>query len=83
MPRNLGQTKLRKRRRAENPMRDFDQLPPELRAWVAQAAMPWRPRSVQRAYRNALARTGDKDSALQELCRLEAAQLAKDTGLGA
>ncbi|WP_171211237.1 MULTISPECIES: DUF6525 family protein [unclassified Ruegeria] len=79
MPRNLGQTKLRKRRRAENPMREFDRLPPVLRAWVSQAALPWRPRSVLRAYQKALAHTGDHGRALEELGRLEALQLAKDS----
>ncbi|CAD0185881.1 hypothetical protein RUESEDTHA_02782 [Ruegeria sp. THAF57] len=79
MPRNLGQTRLRKRRRAENPMREFDRLPPVLRAWVSQAALPWRPRSVLRAYQNALAQTGDQGRALEELGRLEALQLAKDS----
>jgi hypothetical protein len=60
-------------------MREFDRLPPVLRAWVAQAALPWRPRSVLRAYNNALARTGDQSHALNELKRLETVQLAKDT----
>ncbi|WP_170406198.1 DUF6525 family protein [Ruegeria arenilitoris] len=78
MGRNLGQTNLRKRRRREDPMREFDRLPPVLRAWVAQAALPWRPRSVLRAYNNALARTGDQRHALDELRRLESLQLAKD-----
>lgn len=78
MGRNLGQTKLRKRRRREDPMREFDRLPPVLRNWVSQAALPWRPRSVLRAYNNALARTGDRGHALDELSRLEAVQLAKD-----
>lgn len=81
MGRNLGQTKLRKRRRREDPMREFDQLPPVLRAWVTQAALPWRPRSVLRAYNTALARTGDQTRALDELKHLEAAQLAKDSQL--
>ncbi len=79
MGRNLGQTKLRKRRRRENPMREFDRLPPILRSWVSQAALPWRPRSVLRAYNTALAKTGSQSRALEELQRLEAVQLAKDT----
>ncbi|WP_170331974.1 DUF6525 family protein [Ruegeria arenilitoris] len=83
MSRNLGQTKIRKRRRSENPMREFDSLPPILRAWVSQAALPWRPRSVLRAYNTALARTGDQSRALEELRRLEAAQLAKDNQFAA
>lgn len=79
MPGNLGQTKLKKRRRRENPMREFDRLPPQLRQWVSQAALPWRPRSVKRAFDKALAQTGDQARALQELNRIEAAQLALDT----
>lgn len=78
MRRNLGQTKIRKRRRCEDPMREFDCLPPSLRTWVSQAALPWRPRSVLRAYKSALAHTGDHQSAIEELRRLEALQLAKD-----
>ncbi len=78
MPRNLGQTKLRKRRRAEDPMREFDRLPPVLRIWTSQAALPWRPRSVLRAYKKALVQTGDQGRALEELGRLEALQLAKE-----
>ncbi|MDA7965322.1 MAG: DUF6525 family protein [Ruegeria sp.] len=62
-------------------MHEFDRLPPILRAWVSQAALPWRPRSVLRAYNKALARTGDRCHALNELSRLEAAQLAKDNSL--
>ncbi|MFA3917023.1 DUF6525 family protein [Ruegeria hyattellae] len=79
MGRNLGQTKLRTRRRREDPMREFDRLPPVLRAWISQAALPWRPRSVLRAYNNALARTGDQNRALDVLKHLEAALLAKDS----
>ncbi|MEM6667415.1 MAG: DUF6525 family protein [Pseudomonadota bacterium] len=76
---NLGHTRLRKRRRCENPMQEFDRLPPELRAWLSHAALPWRPRSVQRAFDKAMARTGDAADALAELSRLEAQQLARDT----
>ena len=78
MGRNLGATKLKKRRRREDPMREFDRLPPELRAWLSEAALPWRPKSVQRAYDRALARTGDTHRALEALAHLEAQQLAKD-----
>ncbi|KIC51975.1 DUF6525 family protein [Tateyamaria sp. ANG-S1] len=78
MTRNLGQTRLRKRRRAQDPMRDYDRLPPMLRAWLANAALPWRPQSVQTVYARALSRTGDPEAALQELDRLQARQLARD-----
>ncbi|MEM6657768.1 MAG: DUF6525 family protein [Pseudomonadota bacterium] len=79
---NLGSTRLKKRKRREDPMREFDRLPPPLRAWLANAALPWRPRSVRRAYDRALSRTGDPSYALQELDRLQAKQLAKDAPLG-
>ena len=79
MPRNLGNTSLRKRRRSEDPMRDFDRLPPVLRAWVAHAVLPWRPRSVLRAYNRALSQYGDPKQALAELERLQSSQLAKDS----
>lgn len=78
MIRNLGHTRLRKRRRSEDPMREFDRLPPILRAWLADAALPWRPRSVQRAYKRALEKFGNPDEALAELERLQSSRLAKD-----
>ena len=74
---NLGQTRLRTRRPREDPMREFDRLPPVLRAWLSQAALPWRPRSVRRAYDRALAECGEPDAALRELERLEAARLSR------
>ena len=59
-------------------MREFDQLPAELRAWLASAALPWRPRSVHRAFCNALRRTNDKKLALRELDALQQRRLAED-----
>jgi hypothetical protein len=59
-------------------MRDFDRLPPELRAWLAEAVLPWRPRSVRRAFARAVARTKDRDRALEELDRLQERLVAKD-----
>lgn len=59
-------------------MRAYDQLPSELRAWLASATLPWQPRSAKRAYRKALARTQSKDRALLELDRLEERLLTKD-----
>lgn len=79
MPGNLGRTAMRKRRRVEDPMREFDGLPPILRAWLAQAALPWRPRSVLRAYNRALTERGDPKAALAELDRLQSCRLARDT----
>ena len=42
---NAGQTSLKRRPRATDPMREFDGLPQELRSWVARADLPWRPGS--------------------------------------
>lgn len=75
---NRGQTSLKLKRRNENPMREYDRLPPELRAWLVNAALPWRPRSVRRAYEKALIRTRDKTEALQELDRLQERLIVRD-----
>ncbi|MGR3511832.1 MAG: DUF6525 family protein [Paracoccaceae bacterium] len=78
MPGNCGATSLRRRRRALNPMGDYDRLPRELRLWVASATLPWRAKSVRDAYEKALARTGTSDAALAELTRLQTTLVAKD-----
>lgn len=75
---NLGRTGLKRKRRALDPMREFDGLPQELRVWVATADLPWRPGSVRRSFERALAETGDVDRALQELDRLQQRLIAKD-----
>ncbi len=59
-------------------MREFDRLPAELRAWLTGAVLPWRPRSVRRAFDRAVARTKDPASAIQELDRLQEHLIAKD-----
>ncbi|MEM7599057.1 MAG: DUF6525 family protein [Pseudomonadota bacterium] len=76
--RNLGQTSLKRKPRARDPMREFDGLPRELRAWVAAAELPWRPGSVRKSYERALAETGNVAGALQELDRLQERLIAKD-----
>ncbi|MEM6973181.1 MAG: DUF6525 family protein [Pseudomonadota bacterium] len=78
MRRNLGRTSLRLKHRRQDPMREFDSLPVELRAWLATAMLPWRPRSVGRSFARALARTGDRRLALAELDRIEARLIARD-----
>lgn len=75
---NLGQTSLKRKRRPQDPMREYDGLPQELRAWVAAADLPWRPGSVRRSFERALAETGDVHRALQELDRLQERLIAKD-----
>ena len=59
-------------------MREFDRLPPALRAWLARACLPWGPRSVLRAYRRALGQSGDAGRALQALDAIEARLIARD-----
>ena len=76
--RNTGRTSLRQRRRCRDPMREFDRLPPALRAWLARACLPWGPRSVLRAYRRALGQSGDAGRALQVLDAIEARLIARD-----
>ena len=67
----LGATGLRRRRRAADPMREFDALPPPLRRWLSTAALPWSPASCRRIWLRAKAR-GEPPEAI--LARLERAQ---------
>lgn len=78
MRRNRGNTTLRRRRRAENPMHEFDRLPATLRHWLAGAVLPWRPKSVHRAYNRALRRTADEAQAIEELDRLQHRLITRD-----
>ncbi|MEM7212634.1 MAG: DUF6525 family protein [Pseudomonadota bacterium] len=75
---NLGATTLKRRRRNANPMREFDDLPAELRGWLASAILPWSPRSAARAFTSALARTKDPEAAISELDRLQHLKIARD-----
>lgn len=68
----------RARWRHTNPMRDHDALPAPLRAWAAQAALPWSGHSLRRAWAKSLAATGCPKAALDRLSRAEAATLARD-----
>ena len=76
MTRNLASPRLRWRQ--ADPMRDHDLLPQPLRAWAAQAALPWSARSLRRIWDRSLATTGSDDAALRRLAALEAAALAKE-----
>ena len=78
MRRNIGETKLRKRRKQSNPMSDFDKMPIILRKWLNEAALPWGPKSVLRVYNKALIRTGNSTIALADLDRVQKIQLSKD-----
>ncbi|MTH78500.1 hypothetical protein GL286_12240 [Paracoccus aestuariivivens] len=70
-PANNLASSLRKRRNAA-PMDSFDRLPKELRQWLAQAALPWSPRSVRRIWHEAT-RCGGAGFA-DALARLAAAE---------
>ncbi|WP_370304005.1 DUF6525 family protein [Pseudooceanicola sp.] len=76
MSRNLA-TSLQRRRRA-NPMQTYDALPGPLRAWVAQAALPWSPASCLRIWRRARAQGDSPEAILARLDRAEALTLSRD-----
>ncbi|MEL6609869.1 MAG: DUF6525 family protein [Pseudomonadota bacterium] len=78
MPNNQGRTSLKRSRRPDRGMREYDGLPRELRAWMAQAHLPWGVRSVRSAYERALMRTGSIEDALASLDRAQARLLARD-----
>lgn len=59
-------------------MYDYDRLPAELRAWIATADLPWRPKSVRKSFDRALSKTGNRKQALEELDRLQKRLLEKD-----
>ncbi|MFT4014449.1 MAG: DUF6525 family protein [Paracoccus sp. (in: a-proteobacteria)] len=77
MARNLA-TSLRRRNRPR-PMERYDRLPPELRQWLAAAALPWSPHSALKLW-NRLCREcgGDADAMRSRLELAEARMLAKD-----
>ncbi|MFE3837263.1 DUF6525 family protein [Pseudogemmobacter sonorensis] len=71
-------TSLRRRNRAD-PMRRYDRLPPELRGWLATAALPWSPCSALRLWRRLLRETGeDVPAALRRMDLAEARMLGRD-----
>ena len=78
MKRNLGKTKLRKRRRLSDPMQEFDRMPKILRDWMNSAVLPWRASSVRRAYQKELIKSGDPDRALQYLNKLQKKRLCEE-----
>ena len=48
-------------------MRAFDSLPPVLRRWLTQAALPWSPASCRRIWQAARARGESPDAALARI----------------
>lgn len=82
MNRNLGQHGLRRKPRRGDPMAAYDQLPPPLRRWLSQAALPWSPKSARRIWARSLAKGLSPDEALQSLSRAEAKTLAREKQRG-
>ena len=78
MASNRGKTNLKCERRYEKPMLEFDRLPRELRVWIASADLPWRPRSVQKAFDRVMSQSGNNANALEELSRLQRWLISKD-----
>lgn len=68
-----------RRRRASNPMADYDALPTELRQWLSGAALQWSAASVRRAWRKALrGQGGCAQRAITRMDEIERALLARD-----
>ncbi|MDF3855846.1 DUF6525 family protein [Paracoccus sp. P2] len=74
---NLATSLRRRRRRC--PIAQYDRLPPELRRWLAQAALPWSPVSALRLWHKLLDETaGNIEAARQRLDLIEARMLMRD-----
>lgn len=76
MNRNLATPRARWRK--TNPMAAYDRLPPDLRSWLAGAALPWSAASVLRIWQRALQETGCPQAARTRLSHAEAKTLARD-----
>lgn len=59
-------------------MRAFDRLPPRLRNWLHQAALPWSAASALALWQRALRETGCETAALARLSATEARLIARD-----
>ena len=73
---NLSSPRARWRR--ADPMAAYDRLPPDLRSWLATAALPWSAASVHRLWQRALRETGCAKAARDQLARAEARTLARE-----
>ncbi|MGI3169930.1 DUF6525 family protein [Pseudooceanicola sp. C21-150M6] len=76
MKRNISSS-LRRRRRPD-PMQAYDALPRPLRAWMAQAVLPWSPVSCHRIWAKARAKGESPDNILDRLDRAEQLTLSRD-----
>lgn len=72
-------TTLRRSRAAAPSMQHYDSLPPDLRRWLAQAALPWSPRSLRKLWsRFSVECAGDIRAIYRRLDQAEARALARD-----
>ncbi len=68
-----------KRRSRGRAMDRYDRLPPDLRRWLAGAALPWSPCSVLRLWRRFRREcAGDADAIRRRMDLAEARMLARD-----
>lgn len=74
---NRGATPLPLRRRKTDPMREYDRLPPELRAWMRAATLPWSPRSCLKIWKQARAKGEEVGAIVGRLERAEQRMLEK------
>jgi hypothetical protein len=65
-------------KRRPSSMAEYDRLPPELRAWLAQAALPWSVRSVRKLWSQARATRRGPADVLAYLSAVERRALARD-----
>ena len=72
---------LRLKKKHRDPMKCYDELPCELRQWLALALLPWSPRSALKAYEKALRTTGSSEGALAELDKKQSRLLEKDCAI--
>ncbi|MDE4097883.1 DUF6525 family protein [Phaeobacter gallaeciensis] len=75
--RNLGATGLPIRKRTGNAMTEYDRLPPSLRAWMQEAALPWSPRSCRSIWMKVKQDGGSDRQAIARLAAVEAAMLKR------
>jgi transposase-like protein len=75
---NLGDNKLRRRRRRGDPMRVYDGLPAPVRRWLAEAQMPWSPETCRRIYLRAKRRGETIEAVLERLDRAEQQTLDRE-----
>ncbi|MFT5346952.1 MAG: hypothetical protein ACI95S_002705 [Dinoroseobacter sp.] len=75
---NLGSTALKRRCRAADPMMTYDRLPQPLRSWLAEAALPWSPKSCKRIWEKARSNGLSIDDAIVVLTEAERKTLSRD-----